>query len=109
MNVTKEKLHNAILTYAEEEIARKATGLTKFASYFLITSLANHPEKTVGALLDNPLIQMTDIVNADGTIKADDLYSAARGAMEKSVSVNISGITFTVSDIDTIYNILQRG
>lgn len=109
MNVTQERLHSAILTYAEEEIARKASGMTKFASYFLITSLANHPEKTVGAIISNPLIKMTDIVNADGTIRADDLYSAARSAMEKSVSVTVSGITFTVPDIDKIYTILQRG
>ena len=109
MIITRDQLHNALLTYAEEDIARKACGLTKFASYFLITSLANHPEKTVGVILDNPLIKMTDIVNADGTIKADELYSAARSAMERSVSVTIAGITFTTPDIDKIYTILQRG
>mgnify|MGYP003302320235 CR=1 FL=1 len=109
MVVTTDRLHRAIMTYAEEEIARKASGLTKFASYFLISSLANHPEKTVGALLNNPLIKMTDIVNDDGTIKADELYSAARSAMDQSVSVTVSGITFTSSDIDKIYTILQRG
>lgn len=109
MNVTQERLHSAIMTYAEEEIARKASGVTKFASYFLITSLASHPEKTVGAIIEHPFIKMTDIVNADGSIKADELYSAARSAMEKSVSVTVSGITFGVSDIDKIYNILQRG
>jgi hypothetical protein len=72
-------------------------------------SLASHPEKTVGVIINNPLIKMTDIVNADGSIKADELYSAARSAMEKSVSVTVSGITFSVPDIDKIYNILQRG
>jgi hypothetical protein len=109
MNVTREQLHNAILIYAEQEIALKASGFAKFASYFLISSLQNHPEKTVGTILNNPLIKMTDIVNDDGTIKADELYSAARCAMEKSVSVTLSGITFTVPDIDKIYTILQRG
>jgi hypothetical protein len=109
MNVTTEQMHRAIMTYAEEEIAAKATGFGKFASYFLVASLYNHPEKTVGALLDNPLIRMTDIVNEDGTIKADELYSAARKAMEKSMSVTISGIKFTPADIDHIYTILQRG
>lgn len=109
MIVSTDKLHNAIMTYSEEEIARKASGVTKFASYFLIARLQNHPEKTVGALLNHPIIKMADIVNADGNIDADELYSAARMAMEKSVSVTISGITFTVPDIDKIYNILQRG
>jgi hypothetical protein len=97
------------MTYVEEEIARKTSGAAKFASYFLIVSLASHPEKTVGVIINNPLIKMTDIVNADGSIKADELYSAARSAMEKSVSVTVSGITFSVPDIDKIYNILQRG
>lgn len=109
MIVSADKLHNAIMIYAEEEIARKASGVTKFASYFLIARLHDHPEKTVGVLLNNPIIKMADIVNADGNIDADELYSAARMAMEKSVSVTVSGITFTVPDIDKIYNILQRG
>jgi hypothetical protein len=109
MIVSAEQLHKAIITYAEEEIARKASGIAKFASYFLISSLANHPEKTVGAIINHPFIKMTDIVTEDGNIKADELYSAARSAMEKAVSVTVSGITFTVPDIDKIYTILQRG
>lgn len=109
MIISANQFHNAIITYAEEEIARKASGITKFATYFLISSLANHPEKTVGLITNNPFIKMTDIVTEDGNIKADELYSAARSAMEKAVSVTVSGITFTVPDIDKIYTILQRG
>jgi hypothetical protein len=109
MIISQEQLHNAIMVYAEQEIASKASGFARFASYFLISSLRDHPEKTVGVVLNNPLIKMTDIVNEDGNIKADELYSAARVAMEKSVSVTLSGITFTVPDIDKIYTILQRG
>lgn len=109
MVISAEKMHQAILTYAEEEIARKSTGVTKFASYFLIASLQNHPEKTVGLILDNPFIKMTDIVTSDGMIKVDELYSAARTAMEKATSITVAGITFSVPDVDRIYTILQRG
>ena len=96
------------MIYAEEELAAKANGVAKFAMYFLITSLYDHPEKTVGALLSNPFIGMTDLVNGDGTIKGDELYKAARTAMEKARSITISGITFSIPDIDKIYSILQR-
>lgn len=109
MIVTAERLHNAILTYFEEEVAHKATGFTKFATYFLISSLYNHPEKTVGALLNNPLIKMTDIIDEEGHINADDLYTSARSAMEKAQSVTVAGITFSLPDVDHIYSILQRG
>lgn len=109
MIVTTEQLHKAIMAYAEREIAAKSTGFGKFASYFLISSLYNHPEKTVGTLLNNPLIKMTDIVTEEGHIKADELYSAARSAMEKAESVTLAGITFGVPDVDHIYTILQRG
>lgn len=109
MIVTAERLHRAIITFFEEEVARKATGFAKFATYFLISSLSNHPEKTVGALLDNPLIKMTNIVDEEGRINADDLYSAARSAMEKAQSVTVAGITFSMPDVDHIYSILQRG
>jgi hypothetical protein len=109
MIISTEQLHRAIITYAEEEIARKAPGTTKFAINFLIERLRHRPDKTVGALLNNPIIKMADIVNADGNIDADELFSAARIAMEKSVSVTILDITFSVPDIDKLYNILQRG
>jgi hypothetical protein len=109
MIVSAERLHRAIITFFEEEVATKATGLTKFATYFVLASLYNHPEKTVGAILDNPLIKMTGIVNEQGEINADDLYSAARSAMEKAKSITLSGITFSIPDIDHIYSILQRG
>lgn len=108
MIFTVEQLHRAIMVYAEEELAAKANGIAKFAMYFLITSLYDHPEKTVGALLNNPFIGMTDLVNGDGTIKGDELYKAARTAMEKARSITISGITFSIPDIDKIYSILQR-
>ena len=109
MIVTKEQLHQAIITYAEQEIAAKSTGVTKFATYFLISSLYNRPDKTVGLLLDNPLIRMTDVLTPEGNIKADELYSAARSAMERCVSITLAGITFTVPDVDKIYTLLQRG
>lgn len=108
MIFTVEQLHRAIMIYAEEELAAKANGVAKFAMYFLITSLYDHPEKTVGALLNNPFIGMTDLVNGDGTIKGDELYKSARTAMEKARSITISGITFSIPDIDKIYSILQR-
>lgn len=109
MIVTREQLHNALMIYAEKEIAMKASGVTRFAAYFLISRFYEHPEKTVGAILEHPLVKMADIENPNGTIKADELYMAARAAMEKAVSVTISGITFSVPDIDKIYTILQGG
>lgn len=107
MIITTDQMHRAIMTYLDAEIAQKATGLTKFATYFLISSLQDHPEKTVGLVIDNPLIKMTDVVNADGTIRADELYRAARSAMERCHNVTIAGITFAVPDIDKIYSIMQ--
>jgi hypothetical protein len=109
MQITKEQLHNAFMVYLEEDIASKASGVTKFASYFLLSSLYNHPEKTVGALLDNPLIRMTNVVEENGLINVDNLYNSAKAAMEKCGKVTIANITFSASDIDKVFNIIQRG
>ena len=97
------------MVFLEEEIAAKATGVGKFAAYFLLGSLNDHPEKTVGLLLDNPLVKMTDVVTPDNMIKADELYRVARIAMEKAQSITLAGITFNAQDIDHIFNIIQRG
>jgi hypothetical protein len=109
MQITQEQLHNAFMIYLEEDIASKASGVTKFASYFIIAGLHGHPEKTVGALLNNPLIQMTNVVESNGLINVDNLYNSAKLAMDKCGKITLSGITFSAADIDKIYNIIQRG
>lgn len=109
MLITTEHMHRALMVFLEEEIAAKATGVGKFATYFLLGSLNDHPEKTVGLLLDNPLVKMTDVVTPDHMIKADELYRVARMAMEKAQSITLAGITFNAQDIDHIFNIIQRG
>lgn len=109
MLITTEHMHRALMVFLEEEIAGKATGIGKFAAFFLLGSLNDHPEKTVGLLLDNPLVKMTDVVTPDNMIKADELYRVARMAMEKAQSITLAGITFNAQDIDHIFNIIQRG
>lgn len=108
MNITAEQMHAALMEYLELEIASKATGLTKFASYFAITSLYNHPEKTVGALINSPMVKLTNVLNEDGTIRLDDAYAAARAAMDKCSNITIAGITFSAPDIDKLYELAKR-
>jgi hypothetical protein len=108
MNITPEQMHVALMEYLESEIAAKATGLTKFASYFAITSLYNHPEKTIGLLTENPMVRLTNVINEDGTIRLDDAYAAARKAMDRCSNITVAGITFTASDIDKLYELAKR-
>mgnify|MGYP003289323301 CR=1 FL=1 len=109
MTITPEQLHRAMMIFLEEEIASKAMGFSKFASFFLLGSLNDHPERTVRLLLENPIVAMADVLTPDKKIKADELFRVARMAMDKASSVTIAGITFTSNDIDRLYNILQRG
>jgi hypothetical protein len=109
MTIAPEQLHRALMIFLEEEIASKAMGLEKFAAYFLLGSLNDHPEKTVGALIDLPLVKMADVVTPDRRINADELFRVARIAMDKAHSISVAGISFSANDIDRLYTILQRG
>lgn len=107
MKITIEQLSNAVMQYFESEIYTKAVGFKKFtlgAAYVL------YRPKLPGVivnLLNNPLIKMLDIVDENGLIDLDKLYSAGKESIRKSGQFEIAGILFNESDIDRLYSIAQ--
>ena len=108
MKIPVQQAEMAIMEYIEQEIARKATGVTKFATYFLMGAMQGKVPHIVSNLQSNPIVAMIDIFDEDGHIRLDSLYSLAKNAMERSGAVTISGITFNSMDIDKLYEIMKQ-
>lgn len=107
MVISADKAQTAIMQYLENEIARKATGLQKFASYFIIGSMSGKVDKIISKLQDNEVIKMLGLFDENGNIKLDEVYAAAKQAMNKSGTVTIYGVTFNSEDVETLYNYMR--
>lgn len=98
----------AIIEYLEKEIARKATGVTKFATYFMIGAMQGKVSKIISSLQSSPIVGMLDVFTEDGHIHLDNVYSWAKTAMERANAVTISGITFNSMDVDKLYELMKQ-
>lgn len=107
MQVAIQQAEMAIMEYIEQEIARKATGVTKFATYFMIGAMQGKVSKIISSLQSNPIVGMLEVFTEDGHIHLDNVYSWAKTAMEKSGAVTVSGITFNSQDIDKLYETMK--
>lgn len=108
MTITIDQAQRAILVYLENEVARKATGLTKFGAYFVMGTLQNKFSSIISNFLKNPLISAMELVDSNGNIKIDEVYQAARLAMEKAGSISMYGVIFNQSDVDKLYHMMQQ-
>lgn len=108
MTITIEQAQRAILVYLENEVAKKAANLTKFGTYFFMGMIQNKFKSIISNFLQNPLISAMEFVDSNGNIKIDEVYQAARLAMEKAGSISIYGVIFNQSDVDKLYHMMQQ-
>jgi hypothetical protein len=108
MVIPVQQAEMAIMEYIEQEIARKATGVTKFATYFLMGAMQGKIPHLISKLHDNPIVGMLDVFTEDGHIHLDNVYSWAKTAMEKSGAVTMSGITFNSQDVEKLYETMKQ-
>lgn len=97
----------AIMEYLEKEIARKFSGVTKFATYFLIEAMQGKVPRLISKLYDNLFVEVLDVFTEEGHIRLDDIYSWTKKAMEKCGAVTMSGITFNSQDVDKLYETMK--
>ena len=108
MKIAIQQAETAIMEFIEQEIARKATGLTKFATYFLMGAMQGKVPNIISNLQSNPIVSLLDVFTEDGHIHLDNIYSWAKNAMERANSVTVSGITFNSMDVDKLYEIMRQ-
>lgn len=106
MIINIQQAQRGVINYVENEIAKKATGLTKFGVYFILPKLSNNTAKLINSLKDNMMFK--DMFDENGNIELDSVYNGAKEAIKKSGQFEMYGIIFNESDIDKLYNYIKN-
>ena len=106
MLINVQQAQRGIINYVENEIAKKATGLTKFGIYFIMPKLSTNTAKMINSLKDN--VMFKDMFDENGNIELDAVYNSAKEAIKKSGQFEMFGIIFNESDIDKLYNYIKN-
>lgn len=102
MTVNTQQIETGITNYIEIELAKKATGFTKFAIYFMLPTILSRVNKMLSSLKEN---EFTDnFFDENNNIKIDEVYNSAKLAISKSGQIIAYGIIFNENDIDKLYN-----
>jgi hypothetical protein len=103
------QVKTALSLYIENEIANKASGLTKFLTYFVIGSMQSRFDDYIKTITENPLFALSDIYNKQtNEIDIEKLYTYAKNAMQKTGSLTMYGIIFKPEDIDILFDYMRR-
>jgi hypothetical protein len=94
-----------IANYIESEIASKAVGFQKFATYFVLQRINIIIDKYMTALKSNELVQ--DLFDDSGKVDIDALYHMSKKAIQKSGQITMLGVILGESDIDKIYSFIR--
>lgn len=104
MTVTVDQLKSGIKKFVENEIAFKATGLTKFLTFFMLPSLDREVASMVSKVKDLSIFD--EFFTPEGNIFIDEVYSRAVQAVEKSGKIVIDKLQLALdrSDLEKIYH-----
>ena len=106
MFVNTQQVQIGVTNYIEQEIASKAVGFQKFATYFVLPKVNKVIEQYMIQLKDNPIVK--DMFNENGDVNIDELYNMAKQAVRKSGQFAVYGVLLDESDIDKIYAYIVR-
>jgi hypothetical protein len=106
MFVNTERIQIGVTNYIEQEIASKAVGFQKFATYFVMPKVNKIIEHYMQQLKGNPI--MSDSFNENGDVNVDELYNMSKQAVRKSGQFAVYGVLLNESDIDKIYSYIAR-
>ena len=109
MKVNTEQLQRAVMQFFDSEIIAKATGFKKFTMGLIAELYRPKINNIINTLTNNTLVKMSDIVDENGLINIDHLYSAAKESIKESGQFVLFDIIFNESDIDRLYTIIQAG
>jgi hypothetical protein len=105
MFVSLDKIQSGVINYVEMEIAAKATGVTKFATYFVMPRIHKMVESYVTSFAENPIT--SDLFDEYKNLNIDEVYNMAKEAIRKSGQFAFFGLIFNESDIDKLYDYIK--
>lgn len=106
MFVSTEQLQIGVTNFIEAEIAKKATGTTKFLTYLAIPVVNKKVAYYMDSFFNSEFTK--DMFDEERNIDIDLLYNMSKEAIRKSGQVVAYGIVFNETDIDKLYNYIAQ-
>lgn len=91
--------------FIENEIARKAVGVNKFAVYFAMPIINKKITQYIESFSSNPLTK--EMFDENKNVDIDTVYNMAKSAIQKSGQFVYYGIVFNETDVDKLYNYMK--
>lgn len=91
--------------FIENEIARKAVGVNKFAVYFAMPIINKKITQYIESFSSNPITK--DMFDENKNVDIDTVYNMAKNAIQKSGQFVYYGIVFNETDVDKLYNYMK--
>jgi hypothetical protein len=104
--ITIQQIERGIQRYVENEIAQKAVGVQKFATYFLLPQIPKKFEELYTKYKDGMIIK--DFFDENGNVDLEQLYNSAKSAIQRSGQFEMFGLIFNETDVDKLYDYIKR-
>lgn len=106
------KALNGILKYLNKEIYSGMNDWQEMAARIAVSRMMKNSEKLKAALCNNTFIRTFAIVDSDGNVDIDGLYSDIKEQVDSKGKIEITlplfgTFKFTSSDIDTLYSTIK--
>ena len=105
MFVNTQQIQMGATKFIENELAKKAVGVNKFAIYFAMPIINKKITQYVESFSSNPLTK--DMFDTNNNLDIDTVYNMAKEAVRKSGQFVYFGIVFNETDIDKLYNYIK--
>ena len=106
MTVNMEQVKRGVQSYYEAEFCQKASGMDKFAAYFMLPSVPMIVQSKVEQFQRTPFA--AGLIDADGLVEIDKVRERAISAMQHVGSLEVMGFRLGESDVDKLYEAIRR-
>jgi hypothetical protein len=105
MFVNTEQIQIGVNNFIENEIAKKAVGFNKFATYFAMPIVDKKITQYLNDFSTNPLTK--EMFDENKNLDLNAVYNMAKSAVQKSGQFVFCGIMFNENDIDKLYTYIK--
>jgi hypothetical protein len=104
---------SGIQSYVDSEIIQKINGWQRWIIATGISLMLEKSSNIFNSLKSNELVKMLELIDDDDRIDVDTIYrelkkQAERGAITLDLPM-LGAVTFTSTDVDRLYSLIQRG
>ena len=111
MTVTIDQAMRGALRFADNEVIPHLPGGKGIAAGVMLALIMESGKEKLLALRENPAMQMMQVLDENGNIELDRLYSAARPRFENKLAVSVpllGELRFDQGDVDKLYKYMQE-